>query len=76
MHYEVTNENEDGKKYVHADGVFQPADMALCGQDLMGDSYLGWEQAKPTTAKITCENCIRIIEYCKKIKKSQYEGNI
>lgn len=62
----------DGQKIVHADGVFQPGDIALCGSDLMGDSHLGWYGATLTTAKIDCRACIRIIEYCKTIKATKY----
>lgn len=54
---------------VHHPGVLQPYDVALCGQDLIGDTE--WEIAIVTNEKINCEICIRIIVECKKIKLNQ-----
>lgn len=73
-HYKLTDEED--QTHVHADGVFQPGDMALCGQDLMGDSHLGWGTAEPTGKRIDCPNCIRIIDHCKGISGHRIERGL
>jgi len=50
------------------------SDVALCGQDLAGDSELGWEAAEQTKEKVNCKDCIRIVEHCKKIKRSEWRS--
>ena len=65
---------ENGVEIVHFVGVSQP-DYALCGQDLAGDSID--ENGKYDTAMVTldkcdCKDCIRIVEVCKIIKRSEY----
>lgn len=46
-------------------------DYSLCGHDLAGDSWLGWEEGEPTKDKVTCVECIRIVKYCKAIRNSE-----
>lgn len=64
---------ENGKATVHFLGVGQQ-DYALCGQDLAGDSTLGYEESQGTKEKVTCRDCIAIVEYCKKIKRSEWRS--
>lgn len=67
-----------GKSLVHFTGTGQ-TDYALCGQDLAGDSIDDrgvYEAALPTDEKVNCADCIRIVEYCKSIKETDYEGGI
>lgn len=54
---------------IHYDGPFQPADLALCGADLMGDGDErgGWESGIETNKKVNCQACLMIIEAVKKI---------
>lgn len=68
-HYKVTD--HDGTTIIHCDGPIQPGDVALCGQDLCGDSHLGWEMAEETNKKINCKHCIRIIKMCKEVKSTE-----
>lgn len=62
---------ESGKIIVHFTGVFQ-SDYALCGQDLAGDSAgfdgEGAYESEPTNNKVDCEDCLRIVYHCKKLK--------
>lgn len=60
----------DGKWTIHHPGILQPFDSALCGQDLIGDESLGWGIAEESTQRITCSDCIRIIEACWQVKKT------
>ena len=55
----------------HHPGVNQPWDVALCGQDLRGDSIAGesWEEHKQVNGKVTCYQCLIIILEVKKLKK-------
>lgn len=47
-------------------------DYTLCGLSLDGDT--GTTGAfKATKQKVNCKHCIEIIEYCKKIKKTEYK---
>lgn len=65
----------DGKTIVHADGNFQSGDVALCGNDLMGDATLGWHPAEETNKRITCEMCKRLVIYCKSISLKEFKSN-
>ena len=62
---------ENGKATVHFVGVGQQ-DYALCGQDLAGDSKLGYEESQVTKEKVTCRDCISILEFYNKIKRSEW----
>lgn len=64
---------ENGKVTVHFVGVGQK-DYALCGQDLAGDSKLGYTESQNTKEKVTCRDCIEIVEYCRSIKRSEYRS--
>lgn len=54
----------------HHPGVTQTFDVALCGQDLSGDSWLGWEAAEVVDGVIDCEDCLRIIHACRELQES------
>lgn len=57
---------------VHFEAVPGTVDgYTLCGHDTDGDSHLGWEPAKQTPKKVTCEKCQRIVEECKKVKTDE-----
>lgn len=61
-----------GEEIIHCDSPMQgDGDTALCGQDLIGDSYLGWHAGELTEKKITCKDCIRIIQFSKKVKSTE-----
>lgn len=66
------NGTGDGEtdKGVHFIGPIQ--DYTLCQLTMDGDTETagGYHY---TDKKVDCEFCIRIIEYCKKIKKSEYK---
>ncbi len=63
----------DGEVIVHFVGIGQK-DYALCGQDLAGDTGLGWEPGEQTKEKVNCPNCIATVEFCKKIKRSEFRS--
>jgi hypothetical protein len=52
------------KTIVHCISAGQ-ADYSLCGHDLAGDTEYG--SAVRTTEKINCEDCINIINFCKRL---------
>ncbi len=64
---------ENGNATIHFVGEGQK-DYALCGQDLAGDSKLGYEKSEGTKERVTCRDCIAIVEYCKKIKRSEWRS--
>lgn len=69
-------EFEDGFTTVHFTGT-QQSDYALCGQDLAGDgaNFTGhgaYPTAELTKDKVDCEDCLRIVAYCKSIKKHDF----
>lgn len=64
---------ENGKVIVHFVGVRQQ-DYALCGQDLAGDSKLGYLESQRTNEKVTCRDCIAIVKFCKTIKRSEWRS--
>lgn len=53
-------------------------DQALCGQDLAGDGgniyseHGTYPQAEPTKDKVDCEDCLKIVSYCKSLKKKDF----
>lgn len=53
---------KDGHVEIHYQSA-GPADVSLCGQDLLGDT--DWYSAKPTNRRVDCATCLRIVEYCK-----------
>lgn len=56
---------------IHLPGPGSP-DVALCGHDLCGDTGLGYDSAEQTSLKATCEQCIQIVEFAKRISKRSY----
>lgn len=60
-------EHMDDQDIIHWDGADQPGDKAFCGADLMGDSFFGWKPAKPTTKKVNCPDCIKLLKHTKHI---------
>jgi hypothetical protein len=50
-------------------------DYALCGQDIAGDTIDengAYDNATQTKEKVTCQQCILIVEYCKSINRNEY----
>lgn len=65
---------ENGESVIHFPGAHQ-SDYSLCGQDLAGDSLDergNYEQSEYTKEKVNCKDCIKIVEHCKSILKSEY----
>lgn len=52
------------KTIVHCISVGQ-SDYSLCGQDLAGDTE--YSSSVRTTEKINCEDCVNIINFCKRL---------
>lgn len=52
------------KTIVHCVSAGQ-SDYSLCGHDLAGDT--DYDSAIRTTEKINCEDCIDIINFCKRL---------
>ena len=71
MNRKVVN-NKTNQVIIHAAGIFDDS-YSLCGVDLCGDNCVGlsYYQAIDTNEKITCEQCISIINHCKQIKKTE-----
>lgn len=73
FNYQLTLEGISVKQEpIHLPGPYSP-DMALCGHDLCGDMSLGYDDAKQTTLKATCPQCIQLVEFAKRISKRMYE---
>jgi hypothetical protein len=64
---------ENGKATIHFVGVGQK-DYTLCGQDLAGDRALGYDESIGTKERVTCRDCIAVVEYCKKINSSEWKS--
>ena len=68
-HYALIHRN--GTKVVHLDSPINGGgDTALCGHDLIGDGDLGWETLDKTSQKVNCQNCIKIVRFCKLVQNS------
>jgi len=63
-----TPENND----VHFDGPVGVT-YTLCGLETAGDVGLGIDECTQTNDKVSCRTCITIVEFCKKIRKSEYQ---
>ena len=68
---------QDGKSIktnCHHPGIWQPWDISLCGQDLMGDTIGSehWDQAIRVNGKIDCPDCLAIIRTCRALHKSAF----
>lgn len=71
METEIITIIDNGQRSTHFN--YGRNDYTLCGLDNMGDSFIGLSIAKRHNKKVDCKECIRIVEYCKSIKKSQYK---
>lgn len=77
-HYKITyiggdeHKEDVGKSIVHVGSVLS-GDSSLCGHDLAGDETMGWSMGEPTKDKVTCEDCIRVVDYARKIKESEID---
>ena len=58
---------KDSHKEVHLIHPF--GDHTLCGHDHAGDK--DWDEGVKTDKKVTCELCILIVKFCKKINLKQ-----
>jgi hypothetical protein len=56
---------------VHFDTAIN--NYTLCGMETGGDSGMGFEQGIITNEKVNCLGCIRIVEFCHQIKKTEYK---
>lgn len=45
----------------------------LCGLETGGDESMGIQRAKEVKGKVNCHDCIRIAEFCHKIKRSEWK---
>lgn len=61
------------EKTIHFVGDFQQ-DYSLCGHDLAGDEDMGWTEGVYTTSKVNCQDCIRIVRYCKAIGEEEMKS--
>lgn len=59
---------ENGEIITHYTGVFSQ-DVALCGQDLAGDSAnyegKGSYYSNKSDKKVNCKDCLKIVIHCK-----------
>ena len=46
----------------------------LCGLDTGGDERMGISIAKTVKVKVNCPDCIRIVEFCHNINKSEFKN--
>ena len=71
MNRKVVN-NKTNQVIIHAEGIFDDS-YSLCGVDLSGDDCRGlsYYEATATEEKITCEQCITIINHCKNISRKE-----
>jgi len=60
----------EGEEIIHFVGNAQK-DVSLCHYDLAGD--YNYSEGVGTNKKVNCKDCIAIVEYCKRIKSSEYE---
>lgn len=70
-HIKIQTESDE---FVHLDGCI--SDQTLCGLEQLGDGFLGFEKGFETNEKIDCPNCIRIILYCKSVRKNKILLNV
>ena len=47
----------------------------LCGLETSGDLTFGISLSKPVKRKVNCPACIRIVEFCHAIKRSEWEND-
>jgi len=68
-------EYKNGVTVVHFSNPIQD-DYSLCGCDLGGDSLDengAYENSNTVKEKVDCLNCIRIVQYCKKIRENEFK---
>jgi len=61
--------------HVHFDFVQGGQNYTLCGLETGGDESLGIGYPKTVKRKVNCPECVRLVEYCHSIKKSEFEPN-
>ena len=44
----------------------------LCGLEKGGDKFLGIDKGVIVKSKVNCPHCIKIVEFCHKIKKNEF----
>ncbi len=69
-HIEITM--IDGETGIHIDDETGGHGYTLCGMDALGDGDLYKIDPKEVKGKADCVQCIRTIEFCKLIRKSEY----
>lgn len=63
----------DVDEHVHFKGLIGVG-VTLYDLETGGDSALGIEQAVKTKEKVTCPDCIRLVKYSKRIRKTEWVG--
>lgn len=48
----------------------------LCGLETGGDESIGIQMPTVVKRKVNCPDCIRIVEFCHDIKKSEWENSL
>lgn len=66
-HLRIKTEDETS---THFGGVFD--DHTLCGLTLGGDEYLKISVEKSVKTKVTCDDCISIVKFCKSIESNEF----
>ena len=57
---------------VHMVGPHQD-DMSLCGADLAGDEWFGYDPGEVVSdEQINCKDCVLVIEACKSVDRHDY----
>ena len=61
---------ESGKIITHFTGAFS-SDVALCGEDLAGNSFdyegQGYYYSSKSSKEVDCKDCLKVISLCKRI---------
>ena len=70
---EYSETDKEMMEYVHCGNFFGQGDSMLCGHVFEGECEAHWTKsalinARETSKKINCPDCIRIIESCKRVK--------
>lgn len=78
----LSKDDEEQLKYIHCQNFFGTPDAMLCGKVFEGDCEFksinggGSLQVVQTDEKITCPDCISIIQKCKSAKASEFNVKI
>lgn len=73
IHIKIKTESDN---LVHFDFVSGGQNYTVCGLETGGDEPLGIQMPKIVKRKVNCAMCIRMVEYCHKIKTSEFEKSI